>query len=738
MSYLGDFAVDATVNFLFTSHDKDGGAVAPSTAFEAADLIIYKNNSATQRSSTAGVTMTSPFDAIVGLHQVSIDLSDNTDAGFYAAGSDYFVILSPDETVDSETVVRVVAHFSIARALATTHQPPSAEAIADAVLDEAKGEHAGHLASIPTDPYTGTPPTAEAIADAVLDEAKGEHTGHLANIPTDPYTGTPPTAEAIADAVLDEALGEHTGHLATIPTNPYTGTPPAVDAIAYAVFEEPKGSHIGYLASIPSDAPPTADAIADAVLDEALGEHTGHLASIPTDPYTGTPPTADAIADAVLDEAKGEHAGHLASIPTDPYMGTPPTAEAIADAVLDEAKGEHAGHLASIPTDPYTGTPPTAAAIADAVLDEAKGEHAGHLASIPTDPYTGTPPSAAAIADAVLDEAKGEHAGHLASIPTDPYTGTPPTAEAIADAVLDEAKGEHAGHLASIPTDPYTGTPPTAAAIADAVLDEAKGEHAGHLATIPTATPPTAAAIADAVLDEALGEHAGHLASIPTDPYTGTPPTVGQIRSELEEGDGAVLAKLAATVEADGELWRFTENALEEAPSASGATDWSASEKQQIRQALGVAGSAADTSGDGNLDVALTRINSLLGSVEVSASAITGTEEDIDVYRGDTKAVTFDLNRDIEGAALAFTVKRKLTDTQADALITKTSAAGEITITSPSEGQFSVFLEAEDTEDLCSTGKTAVLHYDVEMTLDGAVETVAFGEFRVHCDVTAD
>jgi hypothetical protein len=32
--------------------------------------------------------------------------------------------------------------------------------------------------------YTGTPPTAATIADAVLDEAKGEHAGHLASIPT--------------------------------------------------------------------------------------------------------------------------------------------------------------------------------------------------------------------------------------------------------------------------------------------------------------------------------------------------------------------------------------------------------------------------------------------------------------------------------------------------------------------------------------------------------------------------
>jgi hypothetical protein len=113
MKYLGDFVADATVNIFFTTHDSSGGAVAPSSAFEAADIRVYKNDSATQRSSEAGYTMTSPFDSITGLHLIKIDTSDNTDAGFYATGNDYSVIISPDETVDSQTVVAGLAQFSI-------------------------------------------------------------------------------------------------------------------------------------------------------------------------------------------------------------------------------------------------------------------------------------------------------------------------------------------------------------------------------------------------------------------------------------------------------------------------------------------------------------------------------------------------------------------------------------------------------------------------------------------------
>lgn len=107
------------VRFQFSTHAAAGGNVAPNSAFEAADLRIYKAAggaafSATQRSSANGITMTSPFDSLTGFHDVVIDLTDNTDAGFYAAGSFYSVVLAPDETVDSQTITGLVlAYFEI-------------------------------------------------------------------------------------------------------------------------------------------------------------------------------------------------------------------------------------------------------------------------------------------------------------------------------------------------------------------------------------------------------------------------------------------------------------------------------------------------------------------------------------------------------------------------------------------------------------------------------------------------
>lgn len=112
--WLGDFPSGfTTVPIFFTTHEASGEPVAPLSAFEAADVRLYKNGSATERTSQAGWTMTSPFDTITGLHRLLIDLSDNTDAGFYAAGSVYTAVLSPDETVDGIAVVKTIGQFGI-------------------------------------------------------------------------------------------------------------------------------------------------------------------------------------------------------------------------------------------------------------------------------------------------------------------------------------------------------------------------------------------------------------------------------------------------------------------------------------------------------------------------------------------------------------------------------------------------------------------------------------------------
>jgi len=115
MTWLGDYPEDfASVVCMFTTHAGDGSPVAPLSAFEAADVLIYKNGSATQKTTTNGVTITSPFDSITGLHCLSIDTSNDTgDAGFWTAGALFTLVLSPDETVDGKAVAKVIGQFGL-------------------------------------------------------------------------------------------------------------------------------------------------------------------------------------------------------------------------------------------------------------------------------------------------------------------------------------------------------------------------------------------------------------------------------------------------------------------------------------------------------------------------------------------------------------------------------------------------------------------------------------------------
>lgn len=107
--YFGDYKTGATVRFPWTSKTSTGAAVARTTA---GTIVIYKNGSTTQRASLAGVTDTTNFDSVTGLNLLTIDLSNDTDAGFYAAGNDYTVVLT-GAVWDGVTRNEVLFTFSI-------------------------------------------------------------------------------------------------------------------------------------------------------------------------------------------------------------------------------------------------------------------------------------------------------------------------------------------------------------------------------------------------------------------------------------------------------------------------------------------------------------------------------------------------------------------------------------------------------------------------------------------------
>ena len=98
-----DRVVDTTVRIDFQTNDADGAPVAPSSAFAASDFRIYKDGSATQKATTDGITVTSPFDSVVGDHLIEIDTSNDTgDDGFWALGSEYRIKINSAKTVDGQ------------------------------------------------------------------------------------------------------------------------------------------------------------------------------------------------------------------------------------------------------------------------------------------------------------------------------------------------------------------------------------------------------------------------------------------------------------------------------------------------------------------------------------------------------------------------------------------------------------------------------------------------------------
>jgi hypothetical protein len=212
MMYLGDYAEDEPVYFLWSTNNASGASITRATN---GTVSVYKDNGTTQ--TTTGVTDTEDFDSLTGVHACTIVTTD----AFYVTGADYAVVLSA-ATIDGQTVNAVLAHFSIQNRYmrgtdsANTTAPPAASAVADAVWDEALAGHTGagsagaklSTTTIVSD-LPGEPPAASAVADAVWDELLSGHTtaGSAGEYLAGAGGGSSPSA--IADAVWDEALAGH-------------------------------------------------------------------------------------------------------------------------------------------------------------------------------------------------------------------------------------------------------------------------------------------------------------------------------------------------------------------------------------------------------------------------------------------------------------------------------------------------------------------------------------------------
>ena len=108
-----DYNTTETIDIPFNTFSSDDpSASVTATNLAAGDIKIHKDGSVTQRSSASGVTVSVDFDGITGCHIAHIDLSDNTDAGYYANGSRYQVRVE-GITVDAATLNPWIGAFSI-------------------------------------------------------------------------------------------------------------------------------------------------------------------------------------------------------------------------------------------------------------------------------------------------------------------------------------------------------------------------------------------------------------------------------------------------------------------------------------------------------------------------------------------------------------------------------------------------------------------------------------------------
>jgi hypothetical protein len=114
---LGTVRPGTTLYIPFHTFDSnDPSASVTLTGLAVTDIEIYKDGSTTQRASDNGYALLDTdgidFDGVTGIHGISINLADNSTAGFYAAGSQYWVVIS-SVTVDAATINFVLATFRI-------------------------------------------------------------------------------------------------------------------------------------------------------------------------------------------------------------------------------------------------------------------------------------------------------------------------------------------------------------------------------------------------------------------------------------------------------------------------------------------------------------------------------------------------------------------------------------------------------------------------------------------------
>jgi len=108
---LGNLSEDQIAYIPFNTYAVAGNSCTV-TNLANTDVHIHRDDGLTQRNNAAGVTVSIDFDGITGNHMIKVDTGENTVAGFWLVGHDYFLRVE-GTTVDGQTINMFLAMWSI-------------------------------------------------------------------------------------------------------------------------------------------------------------------------------------------------------------------------------------------------------------------------------------------------------------------------------------------------------------------------------------------------------------------------------------------------------------------------------------------------------------------------------------------------------------------------------------------------------------------------------------------------
>lgn len=276
--HLGDIPASTTIYIPFNTFDANGASVTIS-GLATSDIQIYKNGSTTQRASVSGFTLLDTdgidFDSNTGIHGFSVDLSDNTDAGFYSVGGFYWIVVA-SVTANAQTVNFVAATFKI--------RP--AESVAGYPLVDTQKWLGG---TIPAVNVTGVPIVDDKYLLGTIystPATAGIQDINLKNIANAAVsTSTAQLGVNVvnnAGSAITSASGVQEVKVASIAANAITATSIAADAITAAKVADGTIDAATFAAGAINAAAIAADAITDAKVaaDVTIASVTGAVGSV--------------------------------------------------------------------------------------------------------------------------------------------------------------------------------------------------------------------------------------------------------------------------------------------------------------------------------------------------------------------------------------------------------------------------------------------------------------------------